>query len=264
MSNIIQLPAAQNPTTPEALTALWNSKTFHGNGRVRFDHPEQVFRSLITRAKATGLPVHYNVKTGKPVSVVDKDTEEKETAYARVFVDVTFGDAEMGMHRTVGLAYAFDLGTPLIIPYTGGLVEVCTNLTIFNADHTVQLNYLSNSHLVEGILDGYFEKIDDTFARTVQTAQEMQNRVLMRHQVHECLGRMLTYAARQKSKAFGIQIAGQVAEKILNPESRYALSQDGSTTAWNLFNAATAVVGEKAYPHVRPIKTVQLAQFFLN
>jgi hypothetical protein len=195
------------------------------------------------------------------VSVADKATGERETAYGRAFVEARLGLEEEGMTRTIGVAFAFDLGAPQVQVYHGSVVSACTNLTIFATGGVVTLNYLQHASRVAGALDIAAEAIDDDFKALVAKAQELKATTYDAGDVRKKIGEMVL-KSQQKGTQFDPSLVMNAAGLLVQPTSRYALAPDGSTSAWNLYNALTQGITDRSYPHVRAPKTLAASEFF--
>lgn len=247
------------------LEKLYATERWVGSGmgsyKQHYPHPTELIEPFLTRideaAKEHSEEYTLSVKTLKPMSVQDKDTELVRTAQGRFGVTVDFSKLNDANHRlSIGLVAALDLRRPLIQVFRGYNSAVCLNLAIFSADE------IYKGYLFEGGL----EMATRTLTRYVNTFKEgeeelMDNINFLSHvywdatHLDQRVGSLYRHFMQHGNvlTAFAYAI-----RQMEDPNSRYALDDKGGTNAWNFTSAMTQYVTDKVPVDQKAEKTWEI------
>lgn len=260
--------AANDPTD------VFCSKTWVGklNSRVVFGSPAEMlspFYEIVTPLSET---IGMELKIDASHDVINKnDDDTRNISYGRVKIEALIGNgqhvigqnAAENISETVGLIYAFDLGHPEIIVYHGTRVMSCLNLMVFGATDVRRFRYLQ-----EGTEKAY-EYINDyasSFGRKTEEHAAIIKKLMDtnwdKDDVNTNVGKMLIHTTLNNS--YGSAAVNALVADLVNPKSKYALNNNGSTTAWNVLQALTQHVTDKSYLNVAPVKTLQMSEHIME
>ncbi len=228
--------------------------------RIAYPAPQELVAPFLECLRPlSDLGIGLSVQTSHPNSVQDPDTEALHTAYGRFLVEARIGGLDATHHQSViGFVVALDVKTPEVQVYYGRNARACINLAIFRKDH----------YLKASMLDGGEEKIYATARRFVEhfgederqfieSVQRLQSVVWSEKEINERIGRLyrrfLTRGNLTSTLNYAIRL-------LMDANSRYALKEDGTTTAWNFVSAMTQYVTDKAYLNSKAEKTLEIME----
>ncbi len=232
------------------------------NRRSRIAYPapqELVVPFLECLRPLSDLGIGLSVQTSHPNSVQDPRTEETHTAYGRFLVEARLGGLDATYHQPViGFVVALDVKTPEVQVYYGRNAQACINLAIFRKEH----------YLKASMLDGGEEKIYATAARFVEhfgederqfiaSVERLQSAVWSAREINERIGRLYRRFLTRGNLTSTLNYALRL---LMDANSRYALKEDGTTTAWNFVSAMTQYVTDKAYLNSKAEKTLEIME----
>ncbi len=249
--------------TSEVLTELFQSQRWvpsNRRSRIAYPAPQELVDPFLERLEPLSeLGIRLHVETSHPNSVQDPATEKMHTAYGRFLVEARIGEHdEAGHQQVLGFVVALDVRLPEVQVYYGRNASACINLAIFRRDHYAKESLLTGGEeviyaMTERFVEGFGED-QDSFIEQVNL---MQATVWTEGEINERIGRLYR---RFLTKGNLTQTLNYAIKLLSDPNSRYAISAEGTTTAWNFFSAMTQYVTDKAYLNTKAEKTLQIAE----
>lgn len=249
--------------TSDALETLYKSQRWvpaNRRSRIAYPAPQELVKPFLERLRPlAGRGIQLHVETSHPNSVQDPATEEMHTAFGRFLVEARVGEHDEADHQPViGFVVALDVRAPEVQVYYGRNAAACINLAIFRREHYAKESLVSGGEEVIYAMTerfaGEFGSDERWFAEKVKLLRET---VWTEPEINERIGRLYR---RFLTKGNLAQTLNYAIKLLSDPNSRYAIAPDGTTTAWNLFSAMTQYVTDKAYVNARAEKTLQIAE----
>lgn len=257
-------PHGQVIATSNELATLYASKRWvpqQGRSRIAFPAPQELVEPFLEKLMPLqDLGISLHVETTNPASVQEPGTDEMHTAYGRVLVEARIGPFdEVDHQKVVGFVYALDVGKPEVQVYYGRNAAACINLAIFRSDHYVKGDLLTGGDaLIYATAERFVEHFGEDDRTFIQNVQRLQGTIWNEPKINETIGRLYRYVLTKGS--FGSSTLNYAIKLLADPNSRYAIGEDGTTTAWNFFSALTQFVTDKAYVSVKAEKTLQIVE----
>ncbi len=249
--------------TADALEDLFTSQRWmpsNRRSRIAYPAPQELVVPFLKRLEPLhDLGIDLHVETSHPTSVQDPATEEVRTAVGRFLVEARIGRHDETDHQQViGFVAALDIKVPEVQVYYGRNAKACINLAIFRRDHYAKESLLTGG---EDVIFAMTERFVSGFGSDERTFIEHVNRlketVWNEAQINERVGRLYR---RFLTRGNLTQTLNYAIKLLSEPNSRYAINPDGTTTAWNFFSAMTQYVTDKAYLNTKAEKTLQIAE----
>lgn len=251
---------------------LYESKTWVSNSRIQYDAPHGIVGPFIDFIKPLVETVGVELVSGFSHEVINKnDDNTRNVSYGRVKIEARIGESQSirfdreqnTFQEVVGLIYAFDLATPEILVYHGSRAQSCLNLMVFNADDTRTFNYAKDgTDTAFAYLEGYMRDFGFKVEQQREFIERLMNTYWTPPVLERNIGRMLIHVTGNGS--FGSAAVNSAVKSMFEPSSKYAVAADGGTTAWNVLQALTQYVTDKAYLNVGPEKSFQMADYVLS
>jgi hypothetical protein len=228
--------------------------------RIAYPAPQEIVEPFLERLQPLGdLGLRLHVETSHPNSVQDPATEEMHTAYGRFLVEARIGDYDATSHQQVlGFVVALDVRVPEVQVYYGRNASACINLAIFRREHYAKESLLTGG---EEIIYAMTERFVDGFGTDelwfIEQVNRLQATAWAEREINERIGRLYR---RFLTKGNLTQTLNYAIKLLSDPNSRYAVSAEGTTTAWNFFSAMTQYVTDKAYVNTKAEKTLQIVE----
>lgn len=256
-------PHGQVLSESDALGGLFQSQRWMPTDRrtrIAYPAPQELVVPFLERLDPLrDLGIGLHVETSHPNSVQDPDTEEVRTAFGRFLVEARIGGLDATEHQPViGFIAALDVKVPEVQVYYGRNAAACINLAIFRREHYAKESLLSGG---EDVIYAMTERFVGSFGEDERTFIEQVQRLKAtqwnEREVDERIGRLYR---RFLTKGNLTQTLNYAIKLLSDPNSRYAIAPDGTTTAWNFFSAMTQYVTDKAYVNTKAEKTLQIAE----
>lgn len=256
-------PHGQVLATSDALDELFATQRWmpaNRRSRIAYPAPQELVLPFLERLRPLsdlGLTLH--VETSHPNSVQDPETEEVRTAVGRFLVEARIGDYDATDHQQViGFVAALDVKTPEVQVYYGRNARACLNLAVFRREHYAKESLLTGG---EDVIYAMTERFVDGFGEDqrwfIEQVNRLRSTVWTEPEINETIGRLYRHFL---TKGNLTQTLNYAVKLLADPNSRYALAPDGTTTAWNVFAAMTQYVTDKAYVNTKAEKTLQITE----
>jgi len=231
-------------------------------GNVTFPRASEIVLPFISKLQP--YTREWKVKVSQPM--VQTVEEEHHGDFTEVAVDNGFhrvllqavlndeyqlvSNPEDSYSKVIGMVYALDVVKPIIKVYSGGLRDACINLSIFSRN-AVQYRHFADedfSHIYDTI-PGYLEAIDTERVEFASKIQYLTGDMLEGQQLYTELGKL---AVKCVGKTNSMTTHFNAAIKLLFNNSDYGgiknlyYQRDGRHTRYNIWNALTANITEKA------------------
>lgn len=192
-----------------------------------------------------------------------EDSGIDNTSYGRFMVEALLGNDYdvQDCQSTIGFIVALDTQKPIMKTFSGKNVFACTNLTIFNAENVFSQELLGNTKSLYAKVTEYSDKMAEELEEFNKLVEALKNKTYSGSQLEKMTGKLLLESLKQPK--LGHTVINQGTKELLDAKSRYRLSPDGSTSAWNYYNSITEFI-KKADVLDRSTKTVLLSNIFLN
>lgn len=221
------------------LTEVLESKTYVKEGGIIFNSPKNYLEPFVNI-----FPEHsqWEIKVSNPVTNQNPTTLEMNTAYPRVSLKAKVSNDEL-FTFVIGIIYGLDLQKPIMKVYTGVDVNVCTNLTIFNADEVYQQEILGNYKSCYDQAEKYLNNQNKMIEEYYAIYDNMVNEELSRTQVNEIMGNLLIKSNKSK---LGTSPIVQASKSLSDNKSIYYMYPNNNfyCTKWNIYNAITANISD--------------------
>ncbi len=247
--------------TSDVLTDLFQSQRWvpsERGSRIAYPAPHELVVQFLERLRPLeSLGIGLHVQTSHPNSVQDSQTEEMHTAFGRFLVEARIGGFDTSEHQQViGFVVALDVRTPEVQVYYGRNAAACINLSIFRREHYAKESLVTGGEeVIYAMTERFVDGFGDDQRRFVEQVQRLKTTIWREQEINETIGRLyrrfLTKGNLSTTLGYAIRLLG-------DPNSRYALKEDGTTTAWNFFSAMTQHVSDKAYVNTRAEKTLKI------
>lgn len=230
-----------------------------GGIKTHYPHPKEIFGPMLDRVSK--LPVSkVVVETSRPVETRD-EAQKSHKAYGRMKVEVFVGDEDgFGHTAVIGKVYVFDYKQPQYIVYGGRRAMVCLNLHVLSADKVVivpgQDKDFGNGSTIQLV-----DSIGADAEAWHKHVTSMQAKTFSRKGLHEVLGNLLVKGT-DPAAGFGPELVANAAGLLTDGKSRYSIGKDGDATVdgWNVLQAMTQGITDRAYINVAPTKTLAVVQ----
>ncbi len=233
-----------------------------GGLKVHYPHPKEVFGPFVDRL--ADLPVErVTVNTMRPVKTREEGGRE-HLAYGRMQVEALIGDEDIYGHRVVvGKVYVFDHKNAHYVIYGGRRAMVCLNLHLMKADQLFTIS-ATDAQFGSNETNILLDRIEADNAEWIQHVNQFQGTELDRAGAERLLGGLLVRSVgpATHSTGFGSEIVAGAAKLLSTGTSRYAISQDGRTNAWNVLQSVTQQITDRVYMNQAPQKTLTVVNAF--
>ena len=256
-------PHGQVLATNDALEDLYGSQRWvpaSRRSRIAYPAPQELVVPFLERLQPLAhLGVHLHVETSHPNSVQDAATEEMHTAYGRFLVEARVGQHDVVGHQQVlGFVVALDVRVPEVQVYYGRNASACINLAIFRREHYAKESLLTGGEeVIYAMTERFVEGFGEDERWFIEQVGRLQETVWDEREINERIGRLYR---RFLTKGNLTQTLNYAIKMLSDPNSRYAISAEGTTTAWNFFSAMTQYVTDKAYVNTKAEKTLQIVE----
>lgn len=234
------------------------SKTYvKENGAISFAPAREYIQPFLDK-----IPnAQWEVEVANEVVNKNEEDETLNIAYPRVSIKGKLGITDL-YTSIIGLVYALDLQRPLIKVYTGQEVNVCTNLTIFNAEEVFTQDLLGNYKEIYDKAQHYFERKEKQLEEYIRIYNDLVNTNLTNNELNELMGKLLFKSHKTKLGTTPIVKASQL---LKDPSSIYYVKdgKDFSCTKWNVYNSITQTLGKSDILE-KPSKVVSLSRILLE
>lgn len=240
------------------LNDLLDSKIYVRNN-ISYMPPREIINPFLEKVGYSGEEINIQFQN----EVINQNISgEENVAFPRFLVEVKkqmlmFGDVQY--QNTYGLLVAMDQQNPVAKVYSGTEVSACTNLCIFNAEHTFTQNLMESLdntwNAVKGFVSGEEAKIEeyrDTHLRLVANT-------LTQEDLNQKLGQLLRVSGSSK---LGTTPIVKAAKLVSDRTSTYYAEKESNL--YNLYNAITQSITDSKDLLYRPDKTMALTQMLLN
>jgi len=256
-------PHGEPLSQADVLSDLFGSQRWVPAGRrsrIAYPAPQELVLPFLERLEPLmDLGIGLHVETSHPNSVQDPNTEEMHTAFGRFLVEARIGGFDLEGHQpVVGFVTALDVKVPEVQVYYGRNASACINLAIFRREHYAKESLLTGGEdviyaMTERFVAGFGED-DRAF---IEQVQRLKGTLWNERQIDERIGRLYR---RFLTKGNLTQTLNYAIKLLSDPNSRYSIAPDGTTSAWNFFSAMTQYVTDKGYVNTKAEKTLQIAE----
>ncbi len=248
----------------DALERLYQSERWvprGGRSRMVYPTPRELtapFLEQLVPLNHHGVTLH--VATSHPNSVQSASTETMHTAYGRVLIEARVGELNDADHwKSIGFVYSLDQKTPEVQVYSGYLAQACLNLAIFRKDAYLKADLLrGGEEAIYRMTKQFVDSFGDDEQRFVRQVDRLKEVVWGPDEIDRHIGRLYRHVVTKGS--FGSSTLNYALKLLSDPNSRYAIGQDGRISAWGFYSALTQYVTDKAYLNVRAEKTLQITE----
>ena len=152
--------------------------------------------------------------------------------------------------KVIGMVYALDVMKPIVKVYSGGLRDACINLSIFNKA-SVQYRHFADEdfNAIYETIPGYIEGIQEEKSHFAEKINFLTQEVLEGDKLQREIGKL---AVNCVAKSNNMTTHFNAAVKMLYNSADYGgitnryFAKDGRHTRYNIWNALTANITEKA------------------
>lgn len=247
----------------EELQALFSSQRWvpvNKRNRIAYPAPQELVVPFLERLKPLeDLGIALSVQTSHPNSVQDPETETMHTAFGRFLVEARIGGLDETYHQPViGFVVALDVKTPEVQVFHGRNAQACLNLAVFRKEHYLKASLLDGGEdRVYEMTERFVEHFGEDEWAFIENVKLLQKTVWGEHEINERIGRLYRRFLTKGNLTSTLNYAVRL---LMDANSRYAISQDGTTTAWNLISAMTQYVTDKAYLNTKAEKTLEIME----
>lgn len=256
------LEAAHSVSNPGVLSMLFESECYvpsKGRSRITYPSPQELITPFLEHLRPlSNLGIVLRVERSHGVTVQGRNGED-HTAYGRFLIEAMIGPENTAAHRkTIGFIVALDVARPEVQVYSGFNATACLNLLIFRKDAYLKADMLRGGEeavysMTKTFVDS-FGQDEQEFIRKVRSLQEV---VMNERDINKTIGKLYRTFLTKGNLTSTLNYAVRL---MCNPDSRYAIAPDGTTTAWNFLSAMTQYISDKAYVNVRASKTLELIE----
>lgn len=237
------------------LNQLNDSKMYVKNN-MTFMHPKSIVEPFLEAIKYSELD-GLEVKVQNEV-VNDNQDGTSNIAYPRFAVEVSrtlAGPIGETYTNVFGILTAMDPGKPVVKAYSGFNAKACTNLTLFNAEHSYSQDLLQDFvNLWKTVREYHFENEEK-----IETYSAIHNRLINELLDNEAVNNILGYAIRNAQKeGLGVNPVVNAARLLDNRKSIYYFEKE--TSLFNVFSAITQGITDSPEIITRPDKTIAAAK----
>lgn len=224
----------------------------------------------------------WKIKVAVPTTIsIEENTHDDmteinpDTMFYRVLIQAVLNDEYQlistpgdSYSKVVGMVYALDVMKPVIKVYSGGLRDACINLSIFSKNavqyrHFTDEDFSAIYETIPGYLDGILEERVDF----QQKIDFLNREVLEGTRLKQELGNLAVQCiAKNKSMTSHFTAAVNM---LYNKADHGGIknnyfNSDGRHTRYNIWNALTANITEKADPVNAPNLVYKAYSLFEN
>jgi hypothetical protein len=246
------------------ITELFESKKYVTDGGIQYRTPQEYVRPFI---ELFGDTVDFVVETAEKVVNANEDSIEN-TAYGKVLVKGQFPSVEIALRNgnketilpSVGMLYSVGSQKPTAKIYAGFDVQICMNMTVFNAEmlHSLSLNEdIKPLYERAGTFVAHIQKLVEDAERFIRN---LDNKSFTPATLNEFLGNLLKKSI--KNPKLGVNSITGMTKSLVTNSSRYFVgTKFENNSYWNVFNALTESVGRSDL-YERPSKILSYSQYF--
>ena len=242
------------------LKELQDSKLYIRNG-VTFQQPSGLvnqFFEAVRYEDSDALTIEYQ----NPVLNINEDDNTENVAYPRFKVEVNKGSVEFGDYANVfGMMIAMDQQSPIVKVYSGMNVQACLNLSVFGKAYISEQNLLSSLDSAIETAKTFYQNNEMKINHYADVHERLIKKVFDEEALNRQLGKMLR---RTMGTKLGTSPIVGAAKLIETRTSEYSINEDGSITAYKLYNAITQIITDSKDLLYKPEKSYTAANLVLN
>ena len=218
------------------IESLKESKLYVRNG-VTFQHPMHYIEPFLDAVGYDDGNQNLVLEYQNRVMNLNEEDNTENIAYPRLKIEVNKGRVEFGEYENVfGMLLAMDQQNPVVKVYSGMNVSSCTNLCVFGNAHVSEQNLLSSSDNAIDMAGMYYRANEEKIEQYREVHQKLITTVFLEDQLNRKLGEMLRGTLKSKLGTSPIIAATRY---ITDKNSVYSVEEDGSISAYKLYNAVT-------------------------
>lgn len=217
---------------------LIESKKFVKPGSlIDFKSPQQIIEPLLAGDPSGIL---FCSVDGEVVNKNEDGTEN--ISYGRAMLSKRYTFSE-GINYEVGFIYVLDTVKPMLKAFCGPRVSVCSNLCIFNATDTVQVE-LNNGASAYESFQAFSKSVNQRIEAAEKIIQTMKSIFMDVNTVKNISGHLLWNSEKTN---VGTNTIINGIRLMQDKNSRYFVGERKDFSLWELYNAFTEYLSKKSF-----------------